>query len=86
MKSSSYVFPISVECLEEGGYFAECPLLKGCHVEGKTYAEAVENLEDAIQVFLKSYKELGKASPRIPRIRGRAIVTGGIPVRIKGVG
>lgn len=86
MKSSSYLFPITVECLDEGGYYAECPLLQGCHVEGRTYAEAVENLEDSIQIFLKSYKELGKTIPRIPRISGKAIVTGGIPVRIKDVG
>lgn len=81
----NYLFPFVVECLEEGGYYAECPLLQGCHVEGRTYAEAVENLEDAIRIFLKSYRTLGKKAPVIPRIARSAIVTGGIPVPMREV-
>lgn len=42
------LFPIVVECMEEGGYYAECPLLQGCHVEGDTYIEVIENIQDAI--------------------------------------
>ncbi|MBI2920794.1 MAG: type II toxin-antitoxin system HicB family antitoxin [Planctomycetes bacterium] len=85
MKPTNYLFPIMVECLEEGGYYAECPVLQGCHVEGDTYAEAVENLEDAIRLFLKSYRELGKPLPAIPRIQRRTAVTGGIPMAIREV-
>ncbi len=78
-------FPILVECLEEGGYFAECPRLQGCHVEGRTYAEVIENLEDAIHVFWKSYREMGKKIPAIPRGARHAGVTGGIPVPVREV-
>ena len=77
------LYPIILECLEEGGYYAECPLLQGCHVEGDTYTEALENLEDAIRIMLESYQELEKPLPVIPAIEGHLIVTGSIPVQIK---
>ena len=80
----THLYPIILECMEEGGYYAECPILQGCHVEGETYAEALENLEDAIRAILDSYKELGKPAPTIPEIEGNLIVTGSIPVRAEG--
>jgi predicted RNase H-like HicB family nuclease len=46
--------------MEEGGYYAECPIIQGCHVEGDTYAEAIENLQDAIQIIIAPYRELEK--------------------------
>ena len=81
MRCADNLFPIAVECLEEGGYHAECPVLQGCHVEGLTYAEAIENLEDAIKAFLDSYRELGKKLPSVPRIARHTAVPGGIPMR-----
>ena len=57
-KRKTQLYPIVIEYLAEGGYYAECPVLPGCHVEANTYAEAVENLEDAIRIFLDSYREL----------------------------
>lgn len=77
----THLYPIILECMEEGGYYAECPILQGCHVEGATYAEALENLEDAIGIILESYRELGKPLPTIPEIEGNLVVTGSIPVR-----
>ena len=78
----THLYPIILECMEEGGYYAECPILQGCHVEGETYAEALENLEDAIRVILESYRELGKPLPTIPEIEGGLVVTGSIPFRV----
>lgn len=77
----THLYPVILECMEEGGYYAECPILQGCHVEGETYAEALENLEDAIRVILESYKELGKPLPTIPEIEGHLVVSGSIPIR-----
>jgi len=79
----THLYPIIVECMEEGGYYAECPILQGCHAEGETYTEAVENLEDAIRIILESYKELGKPAPAIPAIEGNLVVAGSIPVLVK---
>ena len=80
----SYLYPVVVECMEEGGYYAECPSLQGCHVEGDTYAEVVENIEDAIRVIVESYKELGKRLPDIPMLEGNIVVSANIPVPVGG--
>ena len=37
-------FPITIESLDEGGFFADCSILQGCHAEGDTYGEAIENI------------------------------------------
>lgn len=77
-----YLYPIIIEVMEEGGYYAECPILQGCHVEGKTYVEAIENLEDSIETIVESYKELGKELPEIPRYKGNIIVNTSIPMAV----
>ncbi len=78
----TYLFPVVVEIMEKGGYYAECPILQGCHVEGTTYNEALENLQDAIQIFIQSYKELGKELPEIPVYDGTIVVSSNIPVPV----
>ena len=35
--------------LEDGGYNVSCPALPGCHSQGDTMEEALENIKDAIQ-------------------------------------
>ncbi len=37
-----------------GGYHAFCPALKGCHSEGETEAEALQSIQEAIEVYLES--------------------------------
>ena len=38
----------------EEGVSASCPSLKGCHSQGRTKAEALENIRDAIREWLAS--------------------------------
>ncbi|MBI3459255.1 type II toxin-antitoxin system HicB family antitoxin [Candidatus Azambacteria bacterium] len=47
-------YSIVIESCEEGGYFAHCPVLQGCHAEGETYGEVIDNIRDVI----KSHCEL----------------------------
>ena len=58
-----YRVPVIIEPLEEGGYYAECPILPGCHVEGGTYLEALESLEDAIRLHIEGRLEFGDPLP-----------------------
>ncbi|NHZ72514.1 MAG: type II toxin-antitoxin system HicB family antitoxin [Aquificales bacterium] len=58
-----YQVSVLVESLEEGGYYAECPILPGCHVEGENYWEALENLEDAIRIHIEGRLEFGDPLP-----------------------
>ena len=39
------------------GYDVSCPALPGCHSQGDTRSEALENIKDAIAVYLDMVKK-----------------------------
>jgi len=41
-----------IEKGEDFGYIVHCPAIPGCHSQGKTIEEAIENIKDAIRVCL----------------------------------
>lgn len=45
-------FKVILEPEEEGGYSVHCPVLKGCHSQGETEEEALENIKEAIEGYL----------------------------------
>lgn len=47
-----YQFPVVVE-KDEDGYFVSCSILQGCHSQGDTYQEALENIEEAIELHVE---------------------------------
>jgi len=59
-----YRLQLEIEPLEEGGYLAICPILQGCHAEGETIAEAIENVEDVAHNLIELMCEDGVALPR----------------------
>ncbi|MEX1255215.1 MAG: type II toxin-antitoxin system HicB family antitoxin [Dehalococcoidia bacterium] len=59
----SLLIPVQIEAQEEGGYLAICDVIQGCHAEGETVAEALENLEDVARVLLEVQKEDGVPLP-----------------------
>ena len=60
---ANVLIPVQIEALEEGGYLAVCEVIQGCHAEGETVAEALENLEGAARVLLEVQKEDGVPLP-----------------------
>lgn len=46
-------FKVVIEPEEEGGYHVYCPSLKGCHSCGITIEEALENIKEAIALYLE---------------------------------
>lgn len=56
-------FRIHIEPDEDGVFVAECPTLPGCISQGKTRAEAVSNIKDAIAGYLVSLDKHGEAVP-----------------------
>lgn len=58
-----YNYTIILEREEDGGYHAFCPVLPGCHTQGDTFDEAIENIKDAIKLYLES---LEAKSEKIP--------------------
>jgi predicted RNase H-like HicB family nuclease len=47
-------FTVILEKESVGGYHAFCPALKGCHSEGETEADALQNIREAIEVYIES--------------------------------
>jgi predicted RNase H-like HicB family nuclease len=59
---------IIIEQDEFGFFVAECPALKACYAQGKTFEEAIENIKDVIMLCLEDFK--GKTPPVQPEIIG----------------
>ena len=43
--------------LEDGGFNVSCPALPGCHSQGDTEEEAIENIKDAIGGCLEALNQ-----------------------------
>ena len=67
---TKHVFQVIVEQDEAGYFVAECPALKACYTQGKTFEEAIENIKDVIALCLVELKKEGKRIPRQPEIVG----------------
>jgi antitoxin HicB len=46
-----------------GGYSVICPSLPGCHSQGETVEEALDNVKEAIEVYLEALEEDGLPVP-----------------------
>jgi predicted RNase H-like HicB family nuclease len=53
---------------EDQAYIAEAPELAGCAADGKTYREALANVEVIIQEWIETAKQLKRS---IPEPKGR---------------
>ncbi len=58
-----FIVPVEIEELEEGGYLASCPDIQGCHAEGDTLSEALDNLKLVAQSMLEFIAEKGQRVP-----------------------
>jgi predicted RNase H-like HicB family nuclease len=56
-------YRIIIEQDEDGMFVAECPSLPGCVSQGKTRAEALTNIADAIRGYLASLAKHGEPIP-----------------------
>jgi len=48
---------------EDGYIVAECPSLPGCISQGKTRTQALENIREAISLYIKTLVEDGELVP-----------------------
>lgn len=61
---TTYRYTIILEREPDGGFHAYCPALKGCHSQGDSLDEAIDNIPEAIEVHLKSVEAHGEPIPR----------------------
>lgn len=67
---TSSAYKVVIEPLAEaegGGYLATVPELPGCMSDGKTRAEALTNVEDAIATWLFCARKMGTPIPEPKR-------------------
>jgi predicted RNase H-like HicB family nuclease len=50
-------YPVVLEPSKDGGFAVHVPSLPGCHTQGETVAEALENAKDAIQTYLLTMRK-----------------------------
>lgn len=50
-------FKVLLQEAEEGGFIVSCPALPGCHSQGESQEEALENIKEAISGCLESLAE-----------------------------
>lgn len=60
---TEYTYTVVLEREEDGGYHAFCPALPGCHTQGDTYEETIENIRDAIALYIESLRAHGEDIP-----------------------
>lgn len=56
-------YRVIVEQDEDGAYVVEVPALPGCISQGKTRAEALVNIKEAIELYLESLDAHGDPLP-----------------------
>ena len=54
-----YRFQVIIEQDEDGFFIADVPALKGCHTQGKTFEEAMNNIREVISMCIQELKEEG---------------------------
>ena len=54
-------FDVIIEKDEDGFYVASVPELPGCHTQARSLDELMENINEAIELYLEVKKEFAKA-------------------------
>ncbi len=82
---TSYRLPIEVQRLETGRHLAVCQAIQGCHAEGDTVAEAIENLQDVARQLIELRLEDGLPLPSdLAEADSQTVVRGEVLVTIAG--
>jgi predicted RNase H-like HicB family nuclease len=53
---------------EDGGYNVSCPALAGCHSQGDTIEEAIENIREAIEICLEVLNDRARSTSPEDRV------------------
>ncbi len=61
---TTYRYTIILEREPNGGFHAYCPTLKGCHSQGDSLDEAIDNIREAIEIYLERVEAHGEPIPQ----------------------
>ena len=57
-------YSVVIHKAEEDGYWVEVAALQGCYSQGETLEETLDNVKEAIQLYVEVLSEEGKPLPR----------------------
>jgi antitoxin HicB len=57
-------FAVTIEKDEDGIFVISAPVLHGCHSQGKTREEALDNIKEAIRGYITSLRKHGEPIPQ----------------------
>lgn len=60
---TTYRYTIILDRQPDGGFHAYCPALRGCHSQGDSLDEAVDNMREAIEAYIESLAAHGEPIP-----------------------
>ena len=60
---TEYNYTVIIEREDTGGYHAFCPTLRGCHSQGETYEETIQNIKEAIKLYIESLQSHSEPIP-----------------------
>ena len=60
----SHRYTVILDRQPDGGFHAYCPTLKGCHSQGDSLDEALDNIREAIEAYLESLGAHGEPIPQ----------------------
>ncbi len=68
---TDYRFQVLIEQDEDGFFVADVPALQGCHTQGVTFEEAIENIKEVIAMCVQEMREDGiPIEDRYPEVIG----------------
>ena len=56
-------YTVVVHQADEGGFWVEVPALPGCYSQGESVESALENVMEAISLYLETLREEGRKAP-----------------------
>lgn len=62
---------------DEFGYYAYCPELEGCQTQGDSIEEVMENIKEAIELYLETLSE-----EEIKEVTSKEILTTTLEVKV----
>ena len=57
VEAAEVIFKVILEPSDEGGYTAFVPSLPGCVSEGDTVSEAMDNVREAVELYLEPVED-----------------------------
>ncbi len=57
-------YSVVIHKAEEGGFWVQVPALPGCYSQGESIPETLENVKEAIALYLETLRDDGLDAPK----------------------